>query len=99
MWPLSARFPVCRTFIALEVLALLFFVTGIVSEGPRATGEVKRERPPHHKTDRATDLMGRLSDLRGGRVVVFLPQLDRRGLVTHFMSFTTSSRIALAQRS
>ena len=36
MSPLFACFPVCLTFIALGLLALLVFVTGMVGPGPGA---------------------------------------------------------------
>ena len=45
MPPLYACFPVCLTFVALGVLALLIFVTGMVGPGPGATDEVETPRP------------------------------------------------------
>jgi hypothetical protein len=40
MSPLFACFPVCLTFVALGLLALLVFVTGMVGPGPGATTEL-----------------------------------------------------------
>ena len=47
MSPLLACFPVCLTFVALGILALLVFVTGMVGAGPgAATEEVDPAAPP-----------------------------------------------------
>jgi len=43
MSPLLACFPVCLTFVALGILALLVFITGMVGTGPGATADADSE--------------------------------------------------------
>jgi hypothetical protein len=47
MTPLFACFPVCLTFVALGILALLVVVTGMVGPGPGADAD-----PPDPAPDR-----------------------------------------------
>jgi hypothetical protein len=48
MPPLLACFPVCLTFVALGVLALLVFVTGMVGAGPGAAADSSDSTDTHH---------------------------------------------------
>jgi hypothetical protein len=49
MPPLFACFPVCLTFVALGVLALLVFVTGMVGAGPGASASDRPIPEPEYE--------------------------------------------------
>jgi hypothetical protein len=46
MTPLFACFPVCLTFVALGIVALLVVVTGMVGPGPGASADSPEDSTP-----------------------------------------------------
>jgi hypothetical protein len=54
MSPVFACFPVCLTFVALGILALLVFITGMVGPGPGATADADETAAAPRYDDRAT---------------------------------------------